>query len=72
VRKDGGAIFGNMFVEQDARFGLLPLTRAVNPGYLLSRLSSIMAGVAAWLDAPGGLDTHAPRELNAFAPHPSA
>jgi hypothetical protein len=32
--------------------------RAVNPGYLLSRLSSIMASVAAWLDAQGGLDTH--------------
>jgi hypothetical protein len=31
-----------------------------------------MAGVAAWLDAQGGLDTHSLRKLNAFAPHPSA
>jgi hypothetical protein len=30
----------------------------------LSRRSSIMPGVAAWLDAQGGLDTHSPRKLN--------
>jgi hypothetical protein len=30
------------------------------------RASSIMAGVAAWLDSQGGLDTHSLRELNAL------
>jgi hypothetical protein len=30
----------------------------------LSLLSSIMAGVAAWLDGQGGLDTQTLRKLN--------
>jgi len=52
-----------------SRNPLLDQKRETDGRLKLSCLSSIMAGVAAWLDAQGGLDTLS--QAQCLAPHPA-